>query len=82
MTKKELLRSLEFMTITDRLEIIEAATSLIREDLNRQSPTTTTTSSGLKDAVDKMASLYGPNTELTEFTDLDIEEFYDYQDYA
>ncbi len=82
MTKKEPLRSLEFMTITDRLKIIEAATSLIREDLNRQSPTTTTTSSGLKDAVDKMASLYGPNTELTEFTDLDIEEFYDYQDYA
>ncbi|MBC6418040.1 MAG: hypothetical protein GDA44_04240 [Prochloron sp. SP5CPC1] len=78
MTKKELLRSLEFMTITDRLEIIEAATSLIREDLNRQSPTTTTTSSGLKDAVDKMASLYGPNTELTEFTDLDIEEFYEH----
>lgn len=73
MTKKELLRSLEFMTITDRLEIIEAATSLIREDLNRQSPTTTTTSSGFKDAVDKMASLYGPNTEITEFTDLDIE---------
>ncbi len=78
MTKKEPLPSLEFMTITD----LEAATSLIREDLNRQSPTTTTTSSGLKDAVDKMASLYGPNTELTEFTDLDIEEFYDYQDYA
>jgi hypothetical protein len=74
----ELVVHLRSLSNPERLEVIEAATSLIRADLCK--PGTVTPAKRerrLREAASAARDLYEPGGELTEWTDLDAEDFAD-----
>ncbi len=77
MSKLEVMEALKQMTTDERLEIIEAASRLLRQDLmpRRQSIS-------LAAAAEIMRRHYEVGTDLAMITDQDTEEFYEYHDYA
>lgn len=81
MKKTEVLKALKQMTTEDRLEIIETATKLIREELAPQHRLGVEQLSD-STAAEVMRPFYEPGSELATFTDLDNEDFYEYEEYA
>lgn len=71
----ELSEQLKQLSNTERLEVIELATRLIREDLSPDSRGSE--HSQWEEAALAVRDLYEPGGELTEWTDLDAEEFAD-----
>jgi hypothetical protein len=79
MTQTEILEELKKLTTAERLEIIQAALYLIREDLQQvgQPLTRTQRRQQLAAAAEPLLPDYSAGGELTTFTALDGESFYD-----
>jgi hypothetical protein len=82
MTKVEVLEALKQMSTAERLEIIEAASKLIREELAEQPKLKVERELSLAEAVEVMCPYYEQGSELAMFSDLDTEDFYEYEEYA
>lgn len=80
MTQIEILQALKHMTNAERLTIAETALRLIREDLQQQFPTPAQLEQELAAAAEALREDYAPGGELTVFTTLDGEDFYEYTD--
>jgi hypothetical protein len=76
MSQTEVLQALQKMTQAEKLEVIEVASRLLREDL------TVPPKRDLAAAAALMASFYAAGSELAQWTDNDPENLYEYQDYA
>lgn len=81
MTKVEVLAALKQMTTVERLEIIETASRLIREELAAK-PRLKVEQLSLAAAAEVMRPYYEQGSELAMFTDQDTEDFYEYEEYA
>jgi len=78
MSTAELLEQLRELSDVERLDVIEAATRLIRKDLAPgAADATTDREQRLRAAAAEAKELYEPGGELTEWTALDAEEFVD-----
>jgi hypothetical protein len=75
MSKAEILEALQQLTDGEKLEVIEAATILLRQ-------TIVPPKLSLVQAAEKMQSFYAEGSELTQWTDEDPEDFQEYQNYA
>lgn len=82
MTKAEILEALKQMTAEERLEVIETASRLLREELVEQPKLKVERELSLVEATEKMRSYYEEGSELAMFTDLNTEDFYEYEEYA
>ncbi len=82
MTKAEILAALKRMTTEERLEVIETASRLIREELAEQPKLNVERELSLAEAAEVMRPYYKQGSELVMFTDLDTEDFYEYEEYA
>jgi hypothetical protein len=82
MTKTEILQALKQMTNAERLTIAKAALRLMREDW--QSLTPAEKEQQLAMSAELVFLDYLPGSELTVFTELDGEDFYEYanEDFA
>lgn len=81
MSQTEVLESLKWMTPFERLAVVEAALKLLREDIEPDNH-----SMAEEDIEKQMAAAaeavrwdYENDPELTAFTALDGEDFYDYE---
>jgi hypothetical protein len=79
MTYTEMLETLKKLTLTERLTIMEAALHLMREELQQreQPPATDEKTARLAAAAQALLPDYTTDTELTSFTTLDSEDFYE-----
>jgi hypothetical protein len=79
MTYTEMLATLKKLTLTERLALVEAALHLMREELQEreQQPTTDEKAARLTAAAQALLPDYTTDTELTSFTALDSEDFYE-----
>jgi hypothetical protein len=79
MTYTEMLETLKKLTLTERLALMEAALYLMREELQQreQQPATDEKTARLAAAAQALLSDYTTDTELTSFTVLDSEDFYE-----
>ncbi|MEC4814943.1 MAG: hypothetical protein SAK29_16930 [Scytonema sp. PMC 1069.18] len=82
MTKAEVLEALKQMTTEKRLEVIETASRLVREELVAKSKLKIEPKLSLAEAAEVMRPFYQQGSELAMFTDENIEDFYEYEDYA
>lgn len=79
MTLTEILEEISKLTNAERLTIIEAASHLIREDLRLSEPPLSEAERKRRMtlAAEALLADYTSDTELTAFTALDGEEFYE-----
>ena len=79
MTYTEMLETLKQLTLTERLALMEAALHLMREELQQheQQPATDERTARLAAAAQALLPDYTTDTELTSFTALDSEDFYE-----
>jgi hypothetical protein len=78
MSTTEVLEQLKRMTNAERLEVIEAATRLLREALGEQTMNPREDQERrLRASALALKELYKPGGEMTEWTSLDGEEFLD-----
>jgi hypothetical protein len=79
MTYTEMLETLKKLTLTERLALMEAALHLMREELQQreQQPATDEKTAQLAAAAQALLPDYATDTELTSFTALDSEDFYE-----
>lgn len=78
MSTAELVEQLRHLSNPERLEVIEAATRLVREDLSAQVITARVEQERrMRAAAQAVKDLYAPGGELTEWTSLDAEEVFD-----
>lgn len=78
MSTVELVEQLKHLNNAERLEVIEAATRLVRENLSPgMASAPSEQEQRLRDAAARVKELYEPGGELTEWTALDAEEFAD-----
>jgi len=78
MSPTEIIRELERLNNSERLQVIEAATHLIQHDLLAARPhTREQQEQRLKAAAVAVRDLYEPGGELTEWTSLDGEDIVD-----
>ncbi len=78
MSTAQLLEQLKQLSDVERLDVIEAATRLIRKDLAADvADAATDRDRHLRTAAAGVKELYEPGNELTEWTALDAEEFPD-----
>ena len=82
MTKAEVLEALTKMTTEERLDVIELASKLIREEILTKSEFTPQKELSLAEAAEVMRSFYEPGSEVVIFADGDTEDFYEYESYA
>jgi len=76
MIKTQVLEAIKQMPNVERIEIIEFALRLLREEIKQPNKLS------LKEAAQMMLPYYKENSELTEFVDSCSEDFYGYNDYA
>lgn len=76
MPKNQILEMIKKMPNVERLEIIEFALWLVREEMEK------TEKLSLREAAEMMRPYYAEGSDLTEFIDSCNEDFYEYQDYA
>jgi hypothetical protein len=76
MIKAQVLAAIQQMPNVERLEVIEFALRLVREDMDKPEKLSLTA------AAEVMQSFYTEGSELTEFVDTCNEEFHEYHDYA
>ena len=70
------------MRTQDRLEVMEFTLRLIREEMPRSTESVKMPQLSLGDAADLVRGYYAEGGELTKFSDLCQEDFYEYKDYA
>jgi len=78
MTKNvaEVLEALKNMTTEERLEVIEIASKLIREEIAAKPQVTPQKELSLAEAAEVMRSFYELGSELVIFADQQTEDFY------
>lgn len=76
MIKTQILEAIKQMPNVERLEIIEFALQLLREEMNKVEKLS------VRDAAEMMLSYYEEGSNLTEFVDSCNEDFYEYHDYG
>ena len=79
MTKSQVLAAIRLMPTIERLEIIEFAMQLMREEIVKNSASPPVKQLSLAAAAEIMYDFYAEGSSLTEFTDLSQEDFYDYE---
>ena len=67
MSTKEIIRAIKHLPVNERLMIIEAAVHTIRNESNGM----------VQEAVELLYNDYKTDKELTSFTSLDMENFYE-----
>ena len=80
MTYTEMLETLKKLTLTERLALMEAVLHLMREELQQrpqQLPAPDERTARLAAAAQALLPDYTTDTELTSFTALDSEDFYE-----
>jgi hypothetical protein len=78
MSATEIIEQLQHLSNADRLAVIEAASRLVRVDLLAESSGARPQQDRrLQEAARALKDLYEPGGELTEWTDLDAEDFLD-----
>ena len=82
MTKSQILAAIRLMQTQERLEVIEFTSRLIREEMPQTDVSDRVMPLSLVDAAEIARPYYEEGSELTEFSDLCQEDFYEYQDYA
>ena len=68
MKTKEIIKEIKKLSIKERLQIIERTARTIQTDDEKEQ---------MKKAADQLYDDYKNDTELTAFTDLDFEDFYE-----
>lgn len=68
METKELISEIKKLTVKERLQIIEKTAKTIQLDDEKEQ---------MRKAVDQLYDGYNEDAELTAFTDLDLEDFYE-----
>lgn len=68
MSTEDLIKEIQKLPISKRIYVLEKTIHSIREQEERES---------LKNAAEELAVDYQTDKELTEFTNLDFEEFYE-----
>jgi hypothetical protein len=76
MIKTQILEAIKQMSNVERLEIIEFALQLLREEMEKAEKLS------VRDAAEMMLSYYEEGSSLTQFIDSCHEDFYEYHDYA
>ncbi|MFO5529181.1 MAG: hypothetical protein ACLBM1_15390 [Cuspidothrix sp.] len=76
MINPQILEAIKQMPNVERLEMIEFALKLMREEIENPKKLSLTA------AAEMMRSYYEIDSSLTEFVDTCNEDFYEYQDYA
>jgi hypothetical protein len=76
MIETQILEAIKQMPNVERLEIIEFALQLVREEMNKVEKLS------VRDAAEMMISYYEEGNSFTEFVDSCNEDFYEYHDYA
>jgi hypothetical protein len=76
MSKIEILQALHNLTSEEKLEVIEVASRLLRQNLTPKTPLS------LPTAAEIMKPFYQQGSELSQWTDQDPEDFSHYPDYA
>ncbi|BAZ15198.1 hypothetical protein NIES4071_70700 [Calothrix sp. NIES-4071] len=82
MTKTEIVEALKKMTTEERLELIETASKMIREEIYTNSEINAHKQVSLAEAAEIMRPFYEEGSEFVVFADQDTEDFYEYEDYA
>ena len=82
MTKSQILDAIRLMPPQERLEVMEFTLHLMREEMTKTTVDRQLPQLSLVDAAEIMYSYYTKGSELTEFSDLCQEDFYEYKDYA
>lgn len=68
METKEIIKEIKKLSIKERLQIIEKTAKTIQTDDEKEQ---------MKEAADQLYDDYKNDAELTAFTDLDFEDFYE-----
>lgn len=76
MIKTQILEAIRQMPNVEKIEIIEFALQLMREDMEKPEKLS------LQAAAEVMLSYYAEGSNLTDFIDTSKEDFYEYPDYA
>jgi hypothetical protein len=82
MTQAEIIEELETLSLSERLAVMDAVWQLIRRDLGQVAQGTTAQADldlRLAAAAAALREDYLPGGELTVFTALDAEDFYEYE---
>ncbi len=82
MTKSQILEAIRLLQPLERLEIAEFTLQLIRKEMIKTPISQQMQHLSLVDAAEMMRSYYVEGSEMTEFSDLCQEDFYEYEDYA
>jgi hypothetical protein len=78
MSTAQLVEELKRLSNAERLEVIEAATRLVREEIGPRTACLRDESDRrMREAAARVKDLYEPGGELTEWTVLDSEDFTD-----
>ena len=78
MSTAQLLEHLKQLSDAERLEVIEAASRLVRDDIDADRPSTAAERGRqMRVAAERLKDLYEPGGEFAEWTALDAEEFLD-----
>ncbi len=78
MSTAQLVEELRRLSNAERLEVIEAATRLVREDIGPSAVRARDDQDRrMREAAARVKDLYEPGGELTEWTSLDPEDFTD-----
>jgi len=75
MIKSQIFVAIQMMPPMERLEVIEFTLRLIREEMTKTTQQLPQLS--LMEAAEMMRSYYAEGSELTEFSDLNQEDFYE-----
>ncbi len=76
MSKAEILQALQYLTPEEKLEVIEVASRLLRQNFIPKKQLSLVT------AAEVMQPFYQLGSEYSQWTDEDPEDFCEYQDYA
>lgn len=79
MTKTEILQALKQMTTEERLEIIEAATRMVREEIEQKARHKAEREQQLAAAAEAALPDYMPGGSLSDLWSPDSEDYYDYK---
>lgn len=80
MTQTEILEALKQMTTEERLEIIEAASRMMREEIKENVLAKAETDQRLAAAAEAALPDYMPGGALSDLWSPDSEDYYDYED--
>ena len=80
MTKTEILEALKQMTTEERLEIIEAAARMMREEIEQKAKHKAEIDQQLAAAAEAALPYYMPGGALSDLWSPDSEDYYDYKD--